>query len=349
MKYSLSLLFSVLFLTAISQNRITIKATITGLEDGTKVWLVPENGETWRDSAVVSNSSFQFHRNITKETQYSIHLTREPASGKWWSFYVDKGVFIIKASNGNFHNATTSGSKYAVDFNDYNIFLRSKNENKPLVANNYSEFKKLDSLKAIWTKQWVLHHLTSPISSYEMYTFLKNKITYKETEDILNKLSDNAKETIYWAYLKNYINAPKLIAPGKAAPNFSQRDTLYRMVSLKDFRGKYVLLDFWASWCAPCRAENPNLVKTFNRYKGKNFTILGISLDNNRSKWIEAINKDSLTWTHISDLKFWDNSIVKKYAIESVPSNILLDPKGKIVAINLRGGDLEKTLAEIYK
>ncbi len=349
MKYPLSFLCILLILSAKSQNQVAIKATITGLDEGTKVWLVPENGETWRDSVLVSNASFEFHRKISKETQYSIHLTREPENGKWWTFYVNKGVIIIKASNGNFNNVTISGSKYAVDFNDYNIFLRSKNDNKPLLANNYLEFKTLDSLKAIWTRQWILNHLTSPISTYEMYVFLKNKIAYNETEDMMNKLSNSAKETIYWSYLKDYIDAPNLISVGKDAPNFSQTDTLNKMVSLKDFRGKYVLVDFWASWCVPCRAENPNLVKTFKKYMDRNFTIISISLDNDWYRWIEAINKDSLTWTHISDLKYWDNSIVKKYAIESVPSNLLLDPNGKIVAINLRGDNLEKKLAEIYK
>ena len=120
-------------------------------------------------------------------------------------------------------------------------------------------------------------------------------------------------------------------------------------VALSSFRGKYVLVDFWASWCGPCRQENPNVVETFNKFNTKNFTVLGVSLDRpgQKSKWIDAIHEDKLTWTHVSDLKFWDNEVAKLYKVQSIPQNILLDPDGKIIAKNLRGPALEAKLCEI--
>jgi len=133
------------------------------------------------------------------------------------------------------------------------------------------------------------------------------------------------------------------------AMEFTQPDTTGTPVALSSFRGKYVLVDFWASWCGPCRQENPNVVETFNKFNTKNFTVLGVSLDRpgQKSKWIDAIHEDKLTWTHVSDLKFWDNEVAKLYKVQSIPQNILLDPDGKIIAKNLRGPALEAKLCEI--
>lgn len=145
--------------------------------------------------------------------------------------------------------------------------------------------------------------------------------------------------------------APKQNTPaiGTMAPDITMPDVNGNNFSLSSLKGKYVLVDFWASWCGPCRGENPNVVAAYNKYKNKNFTILGVSLDKTKDAWLEAIKKDGLTWTHISDLKFWDSEAVGLYGFNGIPYNVLLDPTGKIIADNLRGSDLERKLEEVLK
>ncbi len=136
---------------------------------------------------------------------------------------------------------------------------------------------------------------------------------------------------------------------GKSAPSLSLPDGNGKMISLSDFKGKYLLVDFWASWCGPCRAENPNVVDAYNKFKGKNFAILGVSLDKEKDQWQQAIKDDKLEWTNVSDLKFWASAAVNTYKFRGIPYNILIDPQGKVIAESLRGKDLEDKLAEVLK
>lgn len=151
-------------------------------------------------------------------------------------------------------------------------------------------------------------------------------------------------------YFRKLIDRKKSLSIGSIAPDFEQPDSTGRVIKLSSLRNNFVLVDFWASWCSPCRQENPNLVRIFNRFKHKGFTILSVSLDDDRTKWLRAVHKDQMQqWLNVGDLKGWSNAAAVQYGIDGIPSSLLLDPTGTIIAKNLRGEALEKKVASVYR
>jgi peroxiredoxin len=221
-------------------------------------------------------------------------------------------------------------------------------ENSPVDA-VFRENAKKYSAKGFSIDSLITKYPNSPAAAFYLYRYFTYELPLEELKATRGKISAELANCPYVKDLDGIIKQLENVQIGKTAPEFSLPDTAGVSVSLSSFRGKYVLLDFWASWCPPCRRENPNVVKVFNEFKNKNFTIIGISLDQDKQKWLKGIADDKLTWTHLSDLKYWDSEIPALYGVRGIPSNILLDPNGVIVARNIMGDDLRNTLLEVIK
>lgn len=197
--------------------------------------------------------------------------------------------------------------------------------------------------------QFVKMNPSSPVSLYLIQQAVGLNPDAAKGEPMFALLAPALQNSEKGKELAELIEMGRKTMLGKQAIDFIQPDANGNSVSLSSFKGKYVLVDFWASWCGPCRTESPNLVKAYEKYKAKNFEILGVSLDQNKEKWLKAINDDHYTWTQAGDMKGWENAAARVYGIQGIPFNVLLDPDGVIIARNLRGEALEKKLAEVLK
>ncbi len=186
----------------------------------------------------------------------------------------------------------------------------------------------------------------APLAIIRMFQMTQNGT---KAEELYKLLPAGVQASGLGQFANQQIQESKINPIGSTIKDFSQNDTTGKPVNISSLRGKYVLLDFWASWCRPCRMENPNVVAAYKKYHDKNFTVLGISLDQAKPAWLNAIQMDGLTWNHVSDLKGWNNEVAALFQVRSIPQNLLIDPNGKIIAKNLRGEVLESKLEELLK
>jgi len=210
-----------------------------------------------------------------------------------------------------------------------------------------SLYTDIDSLRGIFVENYLLNNPTSLVSSFVL---VMNSYRYDldQLEAFFGKFSDEVATSEYGEYTNKMIVSLNKSREGMPAPLFTMKDQDDHPVTLEEFQGNYLLIDFWASWCGPCRVENPNLVEAYAKYHTEGLEILGISLDKKKDRWLNAIVEDQLTWIHVSDLQGWANAVAKQYAVSSIPHSVLVDEKGIIVAKNLRGEDLLNKLEEIY-
>lgn len=341
-----------------------------------RVMLTYRNGETVvRDTIKVSAGEFKYKGMVQEPTLATISFESKDVLFKTGNIgnrifsmplYLDGGNFEIRLAD-SIQASTAKGPKAHTEYlklqeavKPYREQLNTMNAPYQQAARekNQAEMDRLmkfyDSLNLLINekvyKAYLQANPSSPIAMYALRQYAGYQLDPAVAEPLFLKLPAATRSGYAGKSFAQQLDIAKKTSIGKVAMDFSQADSSGNMVSLSSFRGQYVLVDFWASWCGPCRRENPNIVKAFNQYKDKNFTILGVSLDrpNDRAKWIKAIHADNLTWHHVSDLKWWDNAVAKQYGIQSIPANFLIDPQGKILARNLHGEELEKKLAEIF-
>jgi peroxiredoxin len=337
------------------------KAKIIGTIENagtTELYITDDETMVKLDTVKVVDGKFTYEKELKEATPLFMLLkpTQENMAGENALMFAEKGNITLKAKAGELMKMTITGSKSHTEFSDYfkkaepiiakGGALRERLEANPNMTQEEVQ-KAIDTITKLEEENimaFIGSHKSSAVSSFLAYTKVAESKDPIVIQKYLGLLEDKAKQTVYGQkVLATYKDASK-VAIGQPAPDFILKDVTGKEVSLSSLQGKYVLIDFWASWCGPCRKENPNVVAAYNQFKDKGFTILGVSLDEDADKWKSAIEKDKLTWTQVSDLKGWGSDVSALYNVSSIPSNFLLDKTGKIIEMNLRGEALSAAL-----
>jgi peroxiredoxin len=329
------------------------------------------------DSAVMLDGKFSFNGTLDRPVNATLIFKKTPAKimlnkiseENQLPVYLEPGLIEINGDS-LLNLSKIKGGHLNTDYAQYLKVITPSVDRIKKVLTSFSidhtltsdqATRKIDSLMPLYDRSqqhFIAAHLSSEVSIYALESYIANDKNLSEASALFSKLTPKLQasdrgiqlsEALERKKKANSSQKPKDI--GNLAPEIEQPDVNGKLLSLSQYKGKYVLLDFWASWCKPCRAENPNLIEAYGKFKDKGLEIISVSLDglSQKKAWVNAIKADGLTWPQVSDLKAWQNTAALTYSIKAIPENFLIDPKGKIIAKNLRGKDLSNMLNQLFE
>ena len=351
----------------LKDNEFLISGTANGIENGKKVFIEvqTETGTLAKDTAVVTDGKFEL-KGITEEIDLGfIRIENEQIN---LPIILEEGKIEINIVKDSLHKSTLGGTTNNDKFQKFNTESRAISEKvakfekdngpemqKAQMSNDtvtinklLKEYQKFQNEMNDYSKKFIKENPDAYLSVLLLENFLMRQyLTPEEIKSYFESLNKEVKETKSGKKIKTALDSMSAIVIGKPAPNFSAPSPEGKTISLKESLGKVTIIDFWASWCGPCRAENPNVVALYNEFHPQGLNIIGVSLDKDATKWKDAIAKDGLVWSHVSNLKFWEDPIAKQYNVQSIPATFILDEKGNIVAKDLRGEELRAKVAAL--